>query len=126
MKSGAVQNSPKDKSLPEPGPWSPVQFCFLLKIRNAVQCYLFFFFGCQSWNNWSNMIALVLVMKLPKWNESMRLVSLVKYSNMSSASLIDGCLLHKKVSWRMDFLLLIWSIKSKSMVNKAWCNWAQS
>ncbi|KHG08594.1 hypothetical protein F383_01001 [Gossypium arboreum] len=25
MKSGAVQNSPKDKSLPEPGPWSPVR-----------------------------------------------------------------------------------------------------
>ncbi|GFZ20507.1 hypothetical protein Acr_28g0012120 [Actinidia rufa] len=24
MKSGAVQNSPPDKSLPEPGPWSPV------------------------------------------------------------------------------------------------------
>ncbi|KAK8661134.1 hypothetical protein V6N13_052033 [Hibiscus sabdariffa] len=29
MKSGAVQNSPTDKSLPEPGPWSPVQFNFL-------------------------------------------------------------------------------------------------
>ncbi|CAL5426581.1 unnamed protein product [Camellia sinensis] len=25
MKSGAVQNSPPDKSLPEPGPWSPVK-----------------------------------------------------------------------------------------------------
>ncbi|XVF04992.1 hypothetical protein REPUB_Repub05bG0131500 [Reevesia pubescens] len=25
MKSGAVQNSPKEKSLPEPGPWSPVR-----------------------------------------------------------------------------------------------------
>ncbi|GMI94681.1 hypothetical protein HRI_003137400 [Hibiscus trionum] len=25
MKSGAVQNSPTDKSLPEPGPWSPVR-----------------------------------------------------------------------------------------------------
>ncbi|GLT60985.1 hypothetical protein SLA2020_337220 [Shorea laevis] len=25
MKSGAVQNSPQDKSLPEPGPWSPVR-----------------------------------------------------------------------------------------------------
>ncbi|XWS73753.1 hypothetical protein CRYUN_Cryun02cG0155600 [Craigia yunnanensis] len=25
LKSGAVQNSPKDKSLPEPGPWSPVR-----------------------------------------------------------------------------------------------------
>ncbi|KAK6235356.1 hypothetical protein SCA6_010693 [Theobroma cacao] len=25
MKSGAVQHSPKDKSLPEPGPWSPVR-----------------------------------------------------------------------------------------------------
>ncbi|XWS52728.1 hypothetical protein CRYUN_Cryun11dG0095300 [Craigia yunnanensis] len=25
MKSGAVQNSPKDKSIPEPGPWSPVR-----------------------------------------------------------------------------------------------------
>ncbi|KAB2021284.1 hypothetical protein ES319_D07G128600v1 [Gossypium barbadense] len=25
MKSGAVQNSPKDKSLPEPSPWSPVR-----------------------------------------------------------------------------------------------------
>lgn len=24
MKSGAVQNSPPDKSLPEPSPWSPV------------------------------------------------------------------------------------------------------
>ena len=37
MKSGAVQNSPKDKSIPEPGPWSQVQFYFLLKIRNAMQ-----------------------------------------------------------------------------------------
>lgn len=25
MKGGAVQNSPQDKSLPEPGPWSPVR-----------------------------------------------------------------------------------------------------
>lgn len=24
MKGGAVQHSPPDKSLPEPGPWSPV------------------------------------------------------------------------------------------------------
>lgn len=29
MKSGAVQNSPQDRSQPEPGPWSPVMFNFL-------------------------------------------------------------------------------------------------
>jgi len=41
MKGGAVQNSPQEKSLPEPSPWSPVchylyMLLFLFEVAYAI------------------------------------------------------------------------------------------
>lgn len=41
-KSGAVQNSPPEKTLPEPGPWSPVTFYLISQfILTQFQAFIF-------------------------------------------------------------------------------------
>lgn len=45
MKSGAVQNSPTDKSLPEPSPWSPVCHGFL---NSLVYCLSKIYEHCEN------------------------------------------------------------------------------